>query len=194
MSRAPDNPNRSNPGRPICTAVAESSTSGGSCRGRRRRAQRRARSRPTTLTPELQERLVAVLRALDFLSTAAPAAGSPPVCCEWVARQGPRVPNHRGASGPPGSAPALGPGCPRLLHDGVPAGTPDPTLVPADLSEIVRLVAGFLDAHGQQLRAGDWILSGACTAPVRVAAGERVEADFDTLGGVAVRFAPAAGG
>lgn len=104
------------------------------------------------------------------------------------------MPNHRGASGPPGSAPALGPGCPRLLHDGVPAGTPDPTLVPADLSEIVRLVAGFLDAHGQQLRAGDWILSGACTAPVRVAAGERVEADFDTLGGVAVRFAPAAGG
>jgi 2-keto-4-pentenoate hydratase len=97
-----------------------------------------------------------------------------------------------GTPRPPGSAPALGPACPRLLHDGVPAGTPDPALVPADLSEIVRLVAAFLDEHGQELRAGDWILSGACTAPVRVAAGERVEADFATLGAVAVHFAPAA--
>jgi 2-keto-4-pentenoate hydratase len=97
-----------------------------------------------------------------------------------------------GASRPPGSAPALGPGCPRLLHDGVPAGTPDPALVPADLSEIVRLVAAFLDEHGQGLCAGDWILSGAYTAPVHVAAGERVEADFGTLGAVAVEFAAAA--
>jgi 2-keto-4-pentenoate hydratase len=97
-----------------------------------------------------------------------------------------------GASRPPGSAPTLGPGCPRLLHDGVPAATPDPALVPADLSEIVRRVAAFLAERGQELRAADWILSGACTAPVRVGAGERVEADFDTLGGVAVRFAPAA--
>jgi len=93
---------------------------------------------------------------------------------------------------PPGAAPAIGPACPRLLHDGAPTGTPDPALVPADLSEIVRLVAAFLDEHGRRLRAGDWILSGACTTPVRVAPGERVEADFDTLGAVAVRFAPAA--
>jgi len=97
-----------------------------------------------------------------------------------------------GAPRPPGAAPALGPACPRLLHDGVPAGTPDPALVPADLSEIVRLVAVFLDRHGRRLRTGDWILSGACTAPVRVAAGERVEADFATLGAVAIRFAAAA--
>lgn len=97
-----------------------------------------------------------------------------------------------GASRPPGFAPVLGAGCPRLLHDGVSAGTPDPALVPADLSEIVRLVAAFLDQHGQRLRAGDWILSGACTAPVRVAAGGRVEADFGTLGAVVVRFASAA--
>ena len=61
--------------------------------------------------------------------------------------------------------------------------------MPADLGEIVQLVADFLARHGERLEAGDWILSGACTNPVRVAAGDEVSAEFGPLGTVTVRFA-----
>jgi 2-keto-4-pentenoate hydratase len=89
---------------------------------------------------------------------------------------------------PGARAPALGADCPRLLKNGAPAGEPDPSLVPADLAEIVVLVASSLARQGERLEAGDWILSGACTPPVRVAAGDAVSADFGALGRVAVRF------
>jgi 2-keto-4-pentenoate hydratase len=85
-------------------------------------------------------------------------------------------------------APAIAADCPRLLKNGGHASTPDPTLVPADLGEIVLLVAGSLARRGERLEAGDWILAGACTPPVRVAAGDDVSADFGPLGQVAVRF------
>jgi 2-keto-4-pentenoate hydratase len=89
---------------------------------------------------------------------------------------------------PGASAPAIGADCPRLVQNGARAGKPDASLVPADLGEIVLLVAGSLARRGERLEAGDWILSGACTPPVRVAAGDEVSADFGALGTVAVRF------
>ena len=86
-------------------------------------------------------------------------------------------------------APAIGSDCPRLSKGGAPAGAGDASLVPADLAEIVRLVADFLAPRGEGLEAGDWILSGACTSPLRVEAGDEVRADFGPLGSVSVRFA-----
>jgi 2-keto-4-pentenoate hydratase len=86
-------------------------------------------------------------------------------------------------------APAIGADCPRLRKGGARAGAPDASLVPADLAEIVRLVADFLARQGERREAGDWILSGACTSPVRVEAGDAVSADFGPLGSVSVRFA-----
>jgi 2-keto-4-pentenoate hydratase len=94
-----------------------------------------------------------------------------------------------GAPQPGARAPAIGAGCPHVCKGGARAGTPDPSLVPADLVEIVRLVAEQLARRGERLEAGDWILSGACTAPVRVDAGDEVSADFGPLGSVSVRFA-----
>lgn len=85
-------------------------------------------------------------------------------------------------------APPIGPGCPVLLCNGQPSGTPDPALVPAQLAEVVVLVARFLGTHGEELRAGDLILSGACTNPVRVQVGDEVRAEFGALGSVWVRF------
>jgi 2-keto-4-pentenoate hydratase len=85
-------------------------------------------------------------------------------------------------------APPIGPGCPALLHNGRLSATPDPGPVPADLAQVVRFVAHFLGAHGQALRAGDLILSGACTNAVRVQPGDGVRADFGPLGSVEVRF------
>lgn len=90
---------------------------------------------------------------------------------------------------PTSRAPAIGADCPRLRKGGAPAGAPDASLVPADLAEIVRLVADFLARRGERLESGDWILSGACTSPVRVEAGDEVSADFGPLGSVSVRFA-----
>ncbi len=93
-----------------------------------------------------------------------------------------------GAVRGPGAVAVLGPDCPRLLRDGARAAEPDPALVSCDLSDIVRFVGRFLAAHGAELRPGDWILSGACTPPVRVEGGEHIEADFGALGQVAVRI------
>jgi len=94
-----------------------------------------------------------------------------------------------GAARPPTDAPVIGPDCPRVLQDAMPVGVPDPALVPSDLTDVVRFVARFLAEHGERLEADDWILSGACTAPVSVGRGETVDADFGPLGRVQVRFA-----
>ena len=51
-----------------------------------------------------------------------------------------------------------------------------------DPAETVRLVADELGACGERLLAGDWILSGSITAPVWVAAGDRIAVDLGALG------------
>jgi len=91
-----------------------------------------------------------------------------------------------GGERPPSSAPVLSPECPVLLRNGTAAGVPDPGLVPADLSSIVRHVATSLASYGEELREGDWILSGACAAPMPARPGDVLSADFGPLGVVAV--------
>jgi hypothetical protein len=59
------------------------------------KAPRRGRGRPTKLTPELQDRLVALVRQVGFLSAAARCCGLPPsLVCEWVARGQGRDPDR----------------------------------------------------------------------------------------------------
>ncbi len=91
-----------------------------------------------------------------------------------------------GALRPPAAMPMLSRDCPRLTRNGEAAGTADPTLVPADLATTVLLVARFLAPYGEELRDGDWILSGACAAPVPAHPGDELTADFGPLGTVAV--------
>jgi 2-keto-4-pentenoate hydratase len=58
-----------------------------------------------------------------------------------------------------------------------------PDLVPADLADVVLLVAALLEEGGQQLLPGDFILSGSFTAkalPLRV--GETATAELGALG------------
>lgn len=81
-------------------------------------------------------------------------------------------------------------GCVPLFRRGQQVlGAPDACLVPADLTALVAHVARFLSRYDQRIQAGDWLLCGACTSPARVEAGDVIEADFGTLGGVRVRFA-----
>jgi 2-keto-4-pentenoate hydratase len=54
-------------------------------------------------------------------------------------------------------------------------------------------IAEDLSRHGQQLRAGDIVTTGTTTAPVPVAPGDEVRADFGGLGEVAFRFSRGGG-
>jgi len=76
---------------------------------------------------------------------------------------------------PPTATPTLTADCPRVTRNGERVGPADPALVPADLATVVHHVAACLGRYGEELRAGDWILCGACAAPIRVAPGDRSE-------------------
>ncbi|MBS0580515.1 MAG: 2-oxo-hepta-3-ene-1,7-dioic acid hydratase [Proteobacteria bacterium] len=52
----------------------------------------------------------------------------------------------------------------------------------------VAWLANKIAPYGEQLERGDLVLSGSFTRPVEVAAGDRLQADFGRLGGIAVRF------
>jgi 2-oxo-hept-3-ene-1,7-dioate hydratase len=62
----------------------------------------------------------------------------------------------------------------------------EPTLVPEDLGEIVKVVADTLADHGEALRAGDRIIAGSLIKPVRLVAGDRVDVEIEPLGSVSV--------
>lgn len=49
-------------------------------------------------------------------------------------------------------------------------------------------LANELLAHGQQLQAGELVMTGTCVVPVPVKAGETLTADFGDFGQVSVRF------
>jgi len=80
----------------------------------------------------------------------------------------------------------------RILRNGTEiARTSDPQANTGNLIGIVRHVADVLAACGEQLRAGQIIITGSIVPPLWVEAGEAVDFQLDPLGGVSVRFAPA---
>ena len=80
----------------------------------------------------------------------------------------------------------------RILRNGTEAArTSDPQANTGDLIDIVRHVADVLAAFGEQLRAGQIIITGSIVPPLWVEAGEEVVFHLDPLGGVSIRFAPA---
>lgn len=77
----------------------------------------------------------------------------------------------------------------QVLKNGEHAAGPVPGRVPADLAEIVRLVAAALEGHGERLLAGDCIICGSYIAPFPVATGDVVVAEYGFgLGSVSVSF------
>lgn len=69
-----------------------------------------------------------------------------------------------------------------LCVNGKEAGTLEQQRVPADFAPLIRTVADILAAHSEQLRAGDWIITGAAAKPVAVQAGDDVTLDMGPLG------------
>jgi 2-oxo-3-hexenedioate decarboxylase len=78
----------------------------------------------------------------------------------------------------------LGVEWPRLFKNDELARAPARELRPQSLEAIVALVARTLERHGERLREGDRILSGAFTQPIGVQAGDRVRVEAGPLGPV----------
>jgi len=79
-------------------------------------------------------------------------------------------------------------GC-RLLVDGEEvAATGDPAALTGELVEVVRLTAELLDACGEQLRAGEVVITGSVLPPQPVVPGQRVDVQLGPLGALALRL------
>ncbi len=77
----------------------------------------------------------------------------------------------------------------RVVRNGAEtASTTDPQALTGDYLDIVRHVAGILDAFGERLAAGQIIITGSITPPLFVNAGETLEYRLEPVGSVAVRF------
>ena len=75
----------------------------------------------------------------------------------------------------------------RLERDGEQIAANDaPAELTGDVVEVVRGVGELLQACGEQLRAGDVIITGSTVPPVPVAPGQRIRAQLDPLGSVSV--------
>jgi 2-keto-4-pentenoate hydratase len=51
-----------------------------------------------------------------------------------------------------------------------------------DFGVIVKVVADILGRHGEQLRVGDWIISGAAATPIEIHAGDVISLELEPLG------------
>ncbi len=61
--------------------------------------------------------------------------------------------------------------------------------VPQDFAPLILTVANTLAAHGEELKAGDWIISGAAAKPVPVKAGDAITLEMGTLGQLSLTIA-----
>ncbi|HEY6746661.1 MAG TPA: fumarylacetoacetate hydrolase family protein [Mycobacteriales bacterium] len=66
------------------------------------------------------------------------------------------------------------------------AATDDVTALTGDLLEVLRLTAELLQACGEQLRAGDVVITGSVVPPVQLVPGHTVSADLGLLGKLSV--------
>jgi 2-keto-4-pentenoate hydratase len=69
----------------------------------------------------------------------------------------------------------------------------DPATALGDLVEVVRAVADQVPLAGDQLQAGDVVMTGSVVPAIAIAGGERFEVTLPGAGSVALQIAPAAG-
>ncbi|HEY9050664.1 MAG TPA: fumarylacetoacetate hydrolase family protein [Gammaproteobacteria bacterium] len=60
--------------------------------------------------------------------------------------------------------------------------------VPQNFSIIICDVANILTAHGEQLKKGDWIITGAAAKPAPVHSGDKIALDMGTLGKISLNI------
>ena len=69
----------------------------------------------------------------------------------------------------------------------------DPAELLGDLVEVVRALADQIPLSGDELRAGDVIMTGSAIPPVQLDGGERFEVVLEGAGGVELAIAPSHG-
>jgi 2-keto-4-pentenoate hydratase len=80
----------------------------------------------------------------------------------------------------------------RVLRNGEEADrTDDPQALTGELVGVVRHVAAVLAGHGERLRAGEVIITGAVVPPLPVRPGDVLVAELAPLGSLSVSLAPA---
>lgn len=71
--------------------------------------------------------------------------------------------------------------------NGETVGRLEPERLPEDFGAIAAVTAAILGGHGEMLRAGDWIISGAAATPVELHPGDAVELSLAPLGGITLK-------
>lgn len=71
-----------------------------------------------------------------------------------------------------------------LLINGKEQRTLEDDRLPDEFGTLITVVAKILAEHGECLRAGDWIITGAATTPIKVKAGDEVLLKMEPLGEV----------
>ena len=69
-----------------------------------------------------------------------------------------------------------------LCLNGHEVRTLDQARVPTDFAHIILTASNILAEQGEQLRNGDWIITGAAASPVPVQAGDTISLDMGPLG------------
>jgi 2-keto-4-pentenoate hydratase len=78
----------------------------------------------------------------------------------------------------------------RVLRDGEQiAANDDPAALTGEIVEVVRLTAELLGAVGEQLRAGEVVITGSVVPPVTIAPGQELAVELGPLGGLRLTLA-----
>ena len=80
------------------------------------------------------------------------------------------------------------PGAGRILVNGVEQHSLSADQTAANLSAMIEVVAGRLEAAGEELRAGERIITGILAPPYEASPGDTVRLELDSLGSVELRF------
>jgi 2-keto-4-pentenoate hydratase len=89
--------------------------------------------------------------------------------------------------GPMAERPTLD-GAARVVVNGEATTVADPEALPGRIPKLLAHVAELLPAFGQELRAGDIVITGSIVPPLAVGPGDRVEYDLESVGSVSISF------
>ena len=89
--------------------------------------------------------------------------------------------------GPMAERPRLD-GAARVVVNGEATTVADPEALPGRIPELLAHVGDFLPAFGEELRAGDIVITGSIVPPLAVRPGDRVEYELEGAGSVSISF------
>jgi 2-keto-4-pentenoate hydratase len=76
----------------------------------------------------------------------------------------------------------------RLVVNGEETQVADPETLPGRIPDVLAHVAAFLPEFGEELRAGDVVITGSIVPPLQVRPGDRMEYELAGFGGVSISF------